>query len=91
MTEDIPELTPRMKRTMLRAGELARARGHAYLGTEHLILALIDDPDGIAGGVMHRLECAAAVRDEVIRIIESDGYSGRSPGPSDSTSRGDGS
>ena len=91
MTEDIPELTPRMKRTMFRAGELARARGHDYLGTEHLILALIGDPNGIAGGVMHRLECAAAVRDEVIRIIKSDGYSGRSPSPSDSTSRGDGS
>jgi ATP-dependent Clp protease ATP-binding subunit ClpC len=88
MTEDIPELTPRMKHTMLRAGEMARARGHDYLGTEHLILALLDDPNGIAGGVMHRLECAAAVRDEVIRIIEGDGYSGRSPSPSDSTSSG---
>jgi ATP-dependent Clp protease ATP-binding subunit ClpC len=88
MTEDIPELTPRMKRTMLRAGEMARARGHAYLGTEHLILALLDDPNGIAGGVMHRLECAAAVRDEVIRIIEGDGYSGWSPSPPDSTSSG---
>jgi ATP-dependent Clp protease ATP-binding subunit ClpC len=86
MTEDTPELTPRMKRTIGRAGELARARGHDYLGTEHLILALIEDPNGIAGGVMHRLECATAVREEVIRIIESDGYSGRSPGPSDSTS-----
>lgn len=75
MTEDTPKLTPRMKRTIWRAGELARARGHDYLGIEHLILALIDDPDGIAGGVMHRLECAAAVRAEVIRIIESDGYS----------------
>jgi ATP-dependent Clp protease ATP-binding subunit ClpC len=86
MTDDPPALTPRMKRTMRRAGELARARGHDYLGTEHLILALIDDPDGIAGGVMHRLECAAAVRAEVLRIIESDGYSGRSPNASDSTS-----
>jgi ATP-dependent Clp protease ATP-binding subunit ClpC len=87
MTEDTPPLTPRMKRTMRRASELAAARGHDYLGTEHLILALIDDPNGIAGGVMHRLACAGAVRDEVTRIIESDGYSGRSPGPSDSTAR----
>jgi ATP-dependent Clp protease ATP-binding subunit ClpC len=79
MTEHTSTLTPRMKRTMRRAGELAKARGHAYLGTEHLILALIEDPNGIAGGVMHRLDCAAAIRDEVIRIIESDGYSRRSP------------
>lgn len=88
MIDDTPALTPRMKRTMWRAGALARARGHDYLGTEHLILALIDDPSGIAGGVMHRLECAAAVRDEVIRIIESDGYHGRLTSPSDSTPSG---
>lgn len=83
MAEHTPTLTPRMKRTIRRAGELARTRGHDYLGTEHLILALIEDSNGIAGGVMLRLDCAAAVRDEVIRIIESDGYSRRSPGPTD--------
>ena len=79
MTEEIPTLTPRMKRTISRAGELAQARGHDYLGTEHLILALIEDPNGIAGGVIERLGCAAAIRDEVVRIIESDGYSRGSP------------
>ena len=83
MTDESSTLTPRMKHTMRRAGELARARGHDYVGTEHVILALIEDPNGIAGGVMHRLACAATVRDEVIRIIESDGYSRRSPSPSD--------
>jgi ATP-dependent Clp protease ATP-binding subunit ClpA len=76
-----------MVRTMSRAGELARERGHDYLGTEHLILALIEDTNGIAGGVMHRLECAAAVRDEVRRIMESDGYSRRTAGPSDAALR----
>jgi ATP-dependent Clp protease ATP-binding subunit ClpC len=70
-----------MQRTMWRAGELARARGHDYVGTEHLILALIEDPDGIAGLVLRRLDCAAAVRNEVIRIIESEGYSRPSSGP----------
>ena len=77
--DDTPTLTPRMKHTLQHAGELARARGHDYLGTEHLILALIDDPHGIAGGVIERLGCAEAIRAEVIRIIESDGYSGLSP------------
>lgn len=74
MTDDSPTLTPRMKHTMQRAGELARARGHDYVGTEHVILALIEDPSGIAGGVMHRLACAGTVRDEVIRTMESDAY-----------------
>ena len=75
MTELTPVLTPRMKHTLTRAGELARDRGHGYLGTEHMLLALLDDPRGIAGGMIHRLGYAAAIRDEVIRIIESDGYS----------------
>lgn len=72
--ERTPALTPRLQHTLARAAELARARGHEYLGTEHVILALIDDPNGIAGGVLHRLEYADAVRAEVTRIIESDGY-----------------
>ena len=71
--------TERVKNTLRRAAELSRARGHGYLGTEHLILALIDDPDGIAGGVMERLGCARAVRDEVVRIMDSDGYPARPP------------
>jgi ATP-dependent Clp protease ATP-binding subunit ClpA len=73
-----------MKHTLQRAAELAQARGHDYLGTEHMILALIDDPHGIAGGAMARVGCADAIRAEVTRIIESDGYSGQSPSPTDS-------
>jgi ATP-dependent Clp protease ATP-binding subunit ClpA len=73
-----------MGHTLTRAGQLARGRGHDYLGTEHMILALLDDPDGIAGGTIHRLGYASAIRDEIIRIMDSDGYAGRPLGPSDS-------
>lgn len=82
MAEEPVRLTPRMKRTLTHANELARARGHDYLGTEHMLLALLDDPRGIAGQVIHRLGYAAAIRDEVIRIIESDGYASSSKPPS---------
>jgi ATP-dependent Clp protease ATP-binding subunit ClpC len=82
MAEQPVPLTPRMKETLTRAGRLARARGHDYLGTEHVILALLDDPAGIAGGVIHRLGYAGAIRDEVIRIIESDGYASNAGPPS---------
>jgi ATP-dependent Clp protease ATP-binding subunit ClpA len=74
MTKETTALTPRMEQTLARARELAQDRGHDYVGTEHVLLALLDDPNGIAGGVLHRLGYAPAVRDEVIRIIESDGY-----------------
>jgi ATP-dependent Clp protease ATP-binding subunit ClpA len=87
MTDEGSTLTPRMKHTMRRAEELALARGHDYVDTEHVILALIEDPNGIAGGVMHRLACGGTVPDEVIRILESDGYSRRSPSPSDTARR----
>jgi ATP-dependent Clp protease ATP-binding subunit ClpA len=66
---------------MARAVQIALGRGHNYLGTEHMILALLDDPDGIAGGVMHQLGYAAAIRGAVIGAIESDGYSPPSSGP----------
>ena len=81
MTKGTAPLTPRMKHTMARAHELAAERGHDYLGTEHMLLALIDDPEGIAGGVMHRLGYADRIRDEVVRIIESVGYSTAAPPP----------
>jgi ATP-dependent Clp protease ATP-binding subunit ClpC len=87
MTDDT-QLTPRMKRTMTRAAELARARGHDYLGTEHMILALIEDADGIAGLVMNELGYAAAIRAGVTRIMESVGYSSRSQGHADLAHRG---
>ena len=74
MPDQPVKLTSRMKHTLTHAGKLARSRGHDYLGTEHVLLALIDDPRGIAGGVIHRFGYADAIRDEVIRIIESDGY-----------------
>lgn len=74
MTKSTVRLTPRMKRTLTRARQLARARGHDYLGTEHILLALLDDPAGIAGGVLARLGNAAAIRNEVIEIMEGDGY-----------------
>lgn len=63
-----------MRATMARAVQIALARGHNYLGTEHMILALLDDPHGIAGGVIHRLGYAEAIHGEVVRILETEGY-----------------
>jgi ATP-dependent Clp protease ATP-binding subunit ClpA len=78
MNDTTTTLTPRMEDTLTRAGALAQARGHDYVGTEHILLAFLDDPAGIAGGVIHRLGYAAALRDEIIRTIDSDGYQGES-------------
>jgi hypothetical protein len=51
---------------MLEAGE-AKAAGRAdgYLGTEHLLEALIDDLDGVGGQILQRLGVVAAARAEL--------------------------
>lgn len=67
-------LTPRMQRTMERAAAIARENGQEVVGTEHVLLALLEDRSGIAGGTLHRTGCADVVRAEVVRIITSDGY-----------------
>jgi ATP-dependent Clp protease ATP-binding subunit ClpA len=58
-----------------RAGREATTRGHYYLGTEHLLLALIADPDGIAGRVLHELGVAERAAQSVRQIMEPPGYS----------------
>jgi ATP-dependent Clp protease ATP-binding subunit ClpC len=48
-------LTPRAKRVIELAMEEARALGHGYIGTEHLLLGLVREGDGIAAGVLESL------------------------------------
>ena len=69
-------LTPRAKRTLQEADRIAREWGHTYVGTEHLMLALLADPKGIGGGTVYRLGSTDAVRTEIERILGSDSYSG---------------
>jgi ATP-dependent Clp protease ATP-binding subunit ClpC len=74
MMDEVLPLTPRMQRTMERAAEISASNGHDFIGTEHVLLALIDDSDGVAGLVIHHLGMAKALRQEVQRIIDSVGY-----------------
>lgn len=68
-------LTPRAERMLAVAEHIARDHGHDYIGTEHLMLALLADPKGIGGRTIHRLGIADAVRAEIERILGSEGYS----------------
>jgi hypothetical protein len=49
------------------------------LGTEHLLLALIADPDGIVGRVPHELGVAEAAAERVHRVLDSPAYRTWSP------------
>jgi ATP-dependent Clp protease ATP-binding subunit ClpA len=49
---DVPAYTPRAAEVFGRALTEAISLGHNYIGTEHLLLALIGDPEGAAGGIL---------------------------------------
>lgn len=76
--EGVPPLTPRMRRSIERALEIAQKNGQAVVGTEHVLLAFLEDPHGIAGMTLHSVGSADSVRAEVVRIVTSEGY--RTPG-----------
>ena len=76
MDVDVPDiaLTPRMKRTMENAARITAARGHTWVGTEHVLLALLDDPAGIAGSSIRLLGFEPALRQKVEGVLDSVGY-----------------
>jgi hypothetical protein len=56
------EPTPRVRWVLERARQEAREHGHDYVGTEHLLLALLADEDGIAKEVLATHADPAALR-----------------------------
>jgi len=48
-------LTPRAKRVIELAVDEARRLGHNYIGTEHLLLGLLREGEGVAAGVLESL------------------------------------
>ena len=48
-------LTPRLKKALELAGDEARSLNHRYIGTEHLLLGLLREAEGVAAGVLNSL------------------------------------
>jgi ATP-dependent Clp protease ATP-binding subunit ClpC len=66
---EIP-FTPRAKRVLELSLEEARQLGHNYIGTEHLLLGLIREGEGVAARVLENLGVdLSRVRTEVIRML----------------------
>lgn len=61
--------TERAQRVVILAQEEARRLGHNVVGTEHLLLGLIAERDGVAGRVLSQFVDLKQVRGEVERII----------------------
>ncbi len=68
---DIP-FTPRAKKALELAAEEARSLGHNYIGTEHLLLGLIREGEGVASQVLLNLGMDLnTVRNEVMELLGS--------------------
>ena len=58
--------TPRVRKILIQAGEEAKKLRHTYVGTEHLLLAMLRDEDGLA---WHSLMSAGLTYDSVRRGV----------------------
>jgi ATP-dependent Clp protease ATP-binding subunit ClpC len=66
---EIP-FTPRAKRVLELSLEEARQLGHNYIGTEHLLLGLIREGEGVAARVLENLALdLTKIRTQVIRLL----------------------
>jgi excisionase family DNA binding protein len=72
-------LTPRAKKVIELAVDEARRLGHHFVGTEHLLLGLIREGEGIAAGVLESLGVnLEKVRAEVITALTGTSDSAKS-------------
>eukprot|EP00798_Chlamydomonas_sp_ICE-L_P003252 gene3252-13275_t len=66
---EIP-FTPRAKRVLEMSLEEARQLGHNYIGTEHILLGLLREGEGVAARVLETLGAdPAKIRTQVIRMV----------------------
>jgi ATP-dependent Clp protease ATP-binding subunit ClpC len=66
---EIP-FTPRAKRVLELSLEEARQLGHNYIGTEHLLLGLIREGEGVASRVLENLGVdSSKLRSQIIRFL----------------------
>jgi hypothetical protein len=70
-------LTPRAKRVIELAIDESRGLSHNYIGTEHLLLGLVREGEGIGAGVLESLGVNLdQLRHEVIRVLSNPEDSG---------------
>ena len=69
MVGNIPD-TPRVKKVLALAGKEAKALGHSYVGTEHILLGLLREGDGVAAKVLKNLDVdIERTRNEILREL----------------------
>ena len=70
MMGNIP-YTPRVKKVLALAQKEAKALNHTYVGTEHILLGLLREGDGVAAKVLKSLDIdIEAVRQEILKELD---------------------
>src|ERR1700730_4908873 len=70
MIGNIP-YTPRVKKVLALAAKEAKALNHTYVGTEHILLGLLREGEGVAARVLKSLEVdPARTRNEILKELD---------------------
>jgi ATP-dependent Clp protease ATP-binding subunit ClpC len=70
MIGNIP-YTPRVKKVLALAAKEARALNHTYVGTEHILLGLLREGDGVAARVLKNLDVdIEQTRQEILKELD---------------------
>ena len=71
---DVPNFerfTDRARNVLAQSEEEARRLGHGFVGTEHLLLALIDSPDGLAAQLLSEIGITRSmVETQIVALIK---------------------
>src|ERR1700676_5468270 len=88
MIGNIP-YTPRVKKVLALAGKEAQALHHSYVGTEHILLGLLREGEGVAARVLKSLEIdIERTRNEILRELDPQFSGESSPGGGEEAAAG---
>ena len=72
--------TPRAKKVLELALRGALSLGHNYIGTEHILLGLVRENEGVAARILLDFDAdAEKIRNETIRMLSGPGRRGQTP------------
>ncbi|PLR77927.1 ATP-dependent Clp protease ATP-binding subunit ClpC [Bacillus sp. V3-13] len=78
-----PNYTPRAKKVIELSMDEARKLGHSYVGTEHILLGLIREGEGVAARVLNNLGVSLnKARQQVLQLLGSNESGGHQGGAS---------
>jgi ATP-dependent Clp protease ATP-binding subunit ClpC len=79
--------TPRVKKVLALAGKEAKTLSHSYVGTEHVLLGLLREGEGVAARVLKSLDIdIERTRNEILKELDPQFSGGDTSTPEEATS-----